>query len=373
MERCFNFSAGPATMPPEVLQQAAEEMLNWPNAQGQFCGMSVMEMSHRGKAFLSIYEQTLQDFRTVLNIPAQFKILFMQGGGLAQNALVPLNLCGGSQYAAPQADFVITGSWSCKSQQEAQKYCTAHIAASGRAQQFREIPNPASWQLHDDSSYVHLCSNETIDGVEFHTLPDLHALGSKAPLVIDFSSHMASRPVDWSRVGLAFGGAQKNLGPAGLTLVVIREDLLDRALPICPSVFDYKTVAKNDSMLNTPPTYSIYMAGLVLQWIRRQGGIKTIEQNNIAKAHMLYDAIDKTGFYQNHVSTNCRSRMNVPFYLHDERLNEAFLAGAQAAGLVQLKGHKSVGGMRASLYNAMPVAGVIALVQYMQEFERCHG
>lgn len=360
-------------MPPEVLQQAADEMLNWPDAQGRKCGMGVMEMSHRGKAFLSIYEQTLQDFRTVLNIPAQFEILFMQGGGLAQNALVPLNLCGSSHLTAPGADFVVTGSWSGKSYQEAQKYCTAQLSASSQAQKFRSIPDPAFWQLSSDACYVHLCSNETIDGVEFHTLPDLEALGSKAPLVIDFSSHMASRPVDWSRVGMAFGGAQKNLGPAGLTLVVIREDLLDRALPICPTAFHYKTVAKNDSMLNTPPTYSIYMAGLVLQWIQRQGGILAIEQNNIAKSQLLYDAIDKTGFYINHVSKDCRSRMNVPFYLHDERLNEAFLAGAQAAGLVQLKGHKSVGGMRASLYNAMPMDGVTALVQYMQEFERSHG
>jgi phosphoserine aminotransferase len=220
---------------------------------------------------------------------------------------------------------------------------------------------------------VHLCTNETIHGVEFHTLPDLKALGSKAELVIDFSSHVASRPVDWSKVGLAFGGAQKNLGPAGLTLVVVREDLLGHALPICPSAFNYKTVADNGSMYNTPPTYAIYMAGLVFQWLKRQGGIAAMESRNIAKAELLYNTIDASGFYMNGVARGARSRMNVPFFLRNEALNDAFLAGAKAAGLLQLKGHKSVGGMRASIYNAMPLEGVQALVQYMQEFERTHG
>jgi phosphoserine aminotransferase len=373
MQRPFNFSAGPATMPSEVLRQAADEMLNWPDASGRRSGMGVMEMSHRGKEFLSIYESAESDFRELLNIPSQFKILFMQGGGLAENAIVPLNLCGSSKNQPAIADFVLTGSWSEKSFKEAGKYCQANLAASSLAEGYLSITKTESWKLSDNACYVHICSNETINGVEFHELPDLNALGSNVPLVIDFSSHLASRPVDWSRVGLAFGGAQKNLGPAGLTVVVVREDLLGHALPICPSAFNYKTVANNDSMYNTPPTYSIYMAGLVLQWIKRQGGITAIEQCNIAKAQMLYDAIDSSDFYINKVSKSCRSRMNIPFYLRNESLNDAFLAGANNAGLLQLKGHKSVGGMRASLYNAMPLEGVSALVSYLQEFERTHG
>ena len=360
-------------MPAEVLAQAADEMLDWPDASGRRCGMGVMEMSHRGKEFISIYEQAEHDLRTLLQVPAHFKILFMQGGGLAENAIVPLNLCGLANDKAPKADFVLTGSWSEKSHQEAQKYCQAHIAASSKADGYVHIAAPSSWQLSADARYVHLCSNETINGVEFHTLPDLQSLGCKAPLVIDFSSHLASRPVDWSRVGLAFGGAQKNLGPAGLTLVVVREDLLGHAQAICPSAFNYQTVADNQSMYNTPPTYSIYMAGLVLQWVKRQGGIAAIEARNIRKAEMLYGMIDATGFYRNKVHQDYRSRMNIPFYLHNEALNDAFLAGAKQDGLLQLKGHKSVGGMRASLYNAMPLEGVAALVAYMQKFERTHG
>jgi phosphoserine aminotransferase len=370
MQRPYNFSAGPAAMPAEVLEQAAAEMLNWHGS-----GMGVMEMSHRGKEFLSIYEQAEADLRELLAIPANFNILFMQGGGLAENAIVPLNL---SALRAPavgtgQADFVLTGSWSEKSLKEAGKYCQVQTAASAKATGYTAIPSPASWQLSEKASYVHICTNETIHGVEFQSLPDLKALGSDAALVIDFSSHVASRTIDWSKVGLAFGGAQKNLGPAGVTLVVVREDLLGHALPICPSAFDYKTVADNGSMYNTPPTYSIYMAGLVFQWLKRQGGVAAMEARNIAKAELLYEAIDSTGFYMNGVARGARSRMNVPFYLRDESLNDAFLAGAKAAGLLQLKGHKSVGGMRASIYNAIPIEGVQALVAYMQEFERTHG
>jgi phosphoserine aminotransferase len=271
------------------------------------------------------------------------------------------------------ADFVVTGSWSQKSEKEARKYAQAHIAASNEADGHLSLSNPAGWQLSADARYVHVCTNETIHGVEVHALPDLKALGSNAPLVIDFSSHVASRPVDWSKVGLAFGGAQKNLGPAGLTLVVVREDLLGHALPICPSAFDYKVVADNQSMFNTPPTYSIYIAGLVFKWLRQQGGIAAMEQRNIAKAELLYGAIDHSQLYQNKVALNCRSRMNVPFFLRYESLNEAFLTGAREHGLLQLKGHKSVGGMRASIYNAMPLEGVQALVNYMQTFEKTHG
>ena len=352
-------------MPAEVLQQAASEMLDW-----QGSGMSVMEMSHRGQEFGRILEAAEADLRELLAVPANFRILFMQGGGLAENAIVPLNLSRGKT-----VDFVITGSWSLKSLKEARRYAPAQVVASNEADGHTHLPDPATWQIHQDASYVHLCSNETINGIEAHELPDLKALGSNAPLVIDFSSHVASRPVNWSRVGLAFGGAQKNLGPAGLTLVVVREDLIGHALPICPSAFDYKTVADNRSMYNTPPTFAIYMAGLTFQWLKRQTegvhtGVAAMEARNIAKAALLYDYIDQSSLYVNKVARDCRSRMNVPFFLREESRNEAFLLGAKAAGLLQLKGHKSVSGMRASLYNAMPLEGVRALVSYMQQFEK---
>ncbi|NIC40308.1 3-phosphoserine/phosphohydroxythreonine transaminase [Aquabacterium sp. A08] len=365
MTRPYNFSAGPATMPEAVLQQAAAEMLDWHGS-----GMGVMEMSHRGKEFISIYEQAEADLRELLAVPAHYKILFMQGGGLAENAIVPLNLSRGQPM-----DFVLTGSWSQKSAKEAQKYGQARTAASGQASQFTTLPAPGTWQLGRDASYVHLCSNETIHGVEFQELPDLKALGCDAPLVIDFSSNVLSRPVDWKRVGLAFGGAQKNIGPAGVTLVVVREDLIGHALPICPSAFDYKLVADNGSMYNTPPTYGIYMAGLIFRWLKdqREGdktGVAAMEARNTAKAALLYDFLDQSAFYENRVAKDCRSRMNIPFFLKNESRNDAFLAGAKARGLLQLKGHKSVGGMRASLYNALPIEGVQALVDYLREFEQ---
>lgn len=366
MNRPYNFSAGPAAIPEEVLQQAAAEMLDWHGS-----GMGVMEMSHRGKEFIAICEQAETDLRELLAVPPEFKILFMQGGGLAENAIVPMNLS-----RAATVDFVVTGAWSQKSRKEALKYAAeVRTVASGEESNFTTLPDPATWQLSRGASYVHICSNETIHGVEFQTLPDLRALGSDAPLVVDFSSHVASRPVDWSRVGLAFGGAQKNLGPAGLTLVVVREDLLGHALPICPSAFDYRVVAENRSMFNTPPTWGIYIAGLTFQWLKRQRegdatGVAAMEKRNIAKAALLYDFIDQSQFYVNKVAPSCRSRMNVPFFLRDESRNDAFLAGAKEHGLLQLKGHKSVGGMRASIYNAMPMAGVQALVDYMRDFER---
>lgn len=350
-------------MPDEVLAEAAAEMLDW-----HASGMSVMEMGHRGIEFRTIYEQAQADLRELLAIPDNFKILFMQGGGQAENAIVPLNLSRGAS-----ADFVVTGNWSQKSQNEARRYCSVNVAASSEATGYTTLPEPASWQLRGQASYVHICSNETIHGVEFHELPDLEALGSDAALVIDFSSQVASRPVAWSRVGLAFGGAQKNLGSAGLTLVVVREDLLGHALPICPSAFDYQLVADNQSMFNTPPTYAIYMAGRVFAWLKRQGGVAAMESRNKAKAALLYQAIDSSGLYLNKVAKNCRSRMNAPFFLRDERLNDAFLSGARARGLLQLKGHKSVGGMRASIYNAMPIEGVRALVDYLREFEKTRG
>jgi len=364
--RPYNFSAGPAVLPEDVLRQAAAEMLDWHGS-----GMSVMEMSHRGKEFISIAETAEADLRTLLAVPAQFRILFMQGGGLAENAIVPLNLSrlrpGGA------VDVVVSGAWSKKSAGEARKYADVAIAASNEADGHTSLPDPAAWKLRPGSSYVHLCSNETIHGVEYQQLPDLAALGCDAPLVIDCSSHILSRPIDWSRVGLAFAGAQKNIGPAGLTLVIVREDLLGHALPACPSAFDYKTVADNASMFNTPPTYAIYIAGLVFQWLKAQGGVAEMERRNVAKAELLYGYLDSSDFYVNRVAHAGRSRMNVPFFLKDESLNDAFLAGAKAAGLLQLKGHKSVGGMRASIYNAMPLAGVQALVDYMKDFAQRHG
>ena len=365
MTRPFNFSAGPANLPEDVLRQAAAEMLDWHGS-----GMSVMEMSHRGKEFISIYESAEADFRSLMAVPGEFRILFMQGGGLAENAIVPLNLSQGKM-----ADFIVTGSWSDKSQKEARKYCDVKVAASNANNQHTLIPATSNWELRPNASYVHICTNETINGVEFQSLPDLKLLGTNAPLVIDFSSHVASRPVDWTKVGLAFAGAQKNLGPAGLTIVVIRESLLGNSLTVCPSAFDYKIVADNDSMYNTPPTYSIYIAGLVFSWLKKQtegeaSGIAAMEIRNREKARLLYEAIDCSQLYFNKVGTEFRSRMNIPFFLRDESRNDAFLNGAKARGLLQLKGHKSVGGMRASIYNAMPVQGVQALIAYMREFEK---
>ncbi|HET8694500.1 MAG TPA: 3-phosphoserine/phosphohydroxythreonine transaminase [Aquabacterium sp.] len=368
MTRPFNFSAGPATLPEEVLQQAAAEMLDWHGS-----GMGVMEMSHRGKEFISIAEQAEADLREILSIPANYKVLFMQGGAIAQNAILPMNLSRGKR-----ADYVITGSWSQKSAKEARKYCEVHVAASNEGDHHTTLPDYGSWKISDNAAYVHVCSNETIHGVEMHELPDLSTLGTQAPLVIDCSSHIVSRPIDWSRVGVAYAGAQKNIGPAGLTLVIIREDLIGHALAITPSAFDYRIVADNASMYNTPPTYPWYLAGLVFQWIKRQRegdltGLAAIEARNATKAQLFYDYVDQSGYYINKVATNCRSRMNIPFFLPDDQLNEAFLAGAKAQGLLQLKGHKSVGGMRASLYNAMPVAGVEALLAYMKDFAATHG
>jgi phosphoserine aminotransferase len=362
MSRPFNFSAGPATLPEEVLQQAAAEMLDWHGS-----GMSVMEMSHRGKEFVSIYEETESDIRELLSVPQEFSILFMQGGGIAENAIVPLNLSAGQK-----ADYVITGNWSDRSQKEARKYCQVNIAASNEAEGHTRLPAPASWQLSPDARYVHVCTNETVHGVEMHELPDLRALGSAAPLVIDFSSHMASRPVDWSRVGLAYGGAQKNVGPAGLTLVFVRRDLLGHALPHCPTAFDYQVLSSHQSMYNTPPTYAIYIAGLTFKWLKKQGGIFAIEQRNKIKAQLLYDFIDGSDLYTSFVAKDCRSRMNVPFFLREDKLNDLFLAGAKEHQLLQLKGYKTLGGMRASLYNAMPLEGVQALVNYMRAFELKH-
>ncbi len=360
MARVFNFSAGPAVLPETVLQQAAAEMLDWHGS-----GMSVMEMSHRGKEFISIHADAEKDLRELLAVPANYKVLFLQGGAIAENAIVPMNLLRGRSVA----DYVNTGEWSKKSIKEAKKYCNVNVAASSEDRKFTYIPPQQSWKLSPEAGYVHICSNETIGGLEYHWVPDTGAV----PLVADMSSHILSRPVEVSRYGLIYGGAQKNIGPAGLTLVIVRDDLIGQAAAFTPSAFDYKQQAEADSMFNTPPTYAIYVAGLVFKWLKAQGGLAEIERRNIAKARLLYEYLDQSKFFVSPVEPRDRSRMNVPFKLRNEALDEAFLKGAKAHGMVQLKGHRSVGGMRASIYNAMPIEGVRQLVAYMREFEDRYG
>ncbi len=356
MKKIYNFSAGPAVLPHFVLKRAQAEMLDWHGS-----GMSVMEMSHRGKEFLSILAKTEADFRTLLNVPNNYKVLFLQGGAIAENVMIPLNLLNGKR-----ADYAVTGSWSQRSVKEARAFGDIDVVT--KSEPFTHVPDFSSWTLNKEAAYLHICTNETVNGVEFDGLPD----AGNVPLVADMSSHILSRPVDVSKYGVIYAGAQKNIGPAGLCLVIVREDLLNQASPLTPGVFYWKEQAENQSMVNTPPTYGIYMAGLVFEWLLEQGGVAAIEQQNIAKATLLYDYIDSTDFYINQVAVANRSRMNVPFFLKDETLNDAFIAGAEAAGLLQLKGHRSVGGMRASIYNAMPLEGVQALVAYMQSFENSH-
>jgi phosphoserine aminotransferase len=360
MKRAFNFSPGPAVLPLEVLEQAQQELLDWHGS-----GMSVMEMSHRGKEFIAIHAQAEKDARELLNIPANYKVLFMQGGAIGENAIVPMNLLRGKT----SIDFINTGEWSKKTIKEAKKYATANIAASSEANNFTCIPDRATWKLDPNAAYVHICSNETIGGVQYHFTPETGSV----PLVADMSSDILSRPIDVSKYGCIYGGAQKNMGPSGVTLVVVRDDLIGQALPVTPSAFDYKQQADNDSMYNTPPTFAIYIAGLVFQWIKKQGGLVAMDAHNRKKAALIYDYLDTTKFYSNPVARNDRSLMNVPFKLPNEALDEPFLKGAQALGMLQLKGHRSVGGMRASIYNAMPMAGVETLVAYMKEFERKNG
>ena len=360
MTRAINFSAGPAALPEEVLKLAAAEMLDWHGS-----GMGVMEMSHRGKEFISIHAEAEADLRELLAIPANYKVLFLQGGAIAENAIVPMNMLRGRAVA----DYIDTGEWSKKSIKEAGKYCTVNVAASSQDRGYSYVPPQASWKLTKDAAYVHICSNETIGGLEYHWVPQT----GDVPLVADMSSHILSRPVDVSKYGLIYGGAQKNIGPAGLTIVIVRDDLIGQALPVTPSAFDYKQQAENDSMFNTPPTYAIYIAGLVFKWLKKQGGLVEIEKRNIAKAKLLYDYLDASKFFISPIDKGDRSRMNVPFKLKDESLDGAFLKGAAALGMVQLKGHRSVGGMRASIYNAMPIEGVQKLVAYMREFEAKQG
>ena len=357
MSRIFNFSAGPAMLPAEVLSRAGDEMLDWHGT-----GMGVMEMSHRGKEFISIYEEAERDLRGLLGVPANYRILFLQGGATLQFAQIPMNLLRGKA----KADYVLTGEWSKKAIKEAKQYCDVHIAASSEDKNFSYAPK--QWNVRPEAAYVHYCSNETIGGVEYFEVPKV-----SVPLVADASSHFLSRPLDVSKFGLIYAGAQKNAGPAGLTFVIVRDDLIGQAQKGTPSVMDYKAQAEADSMLNTCATYSIYVAGLVFKWLKQLGGLPEIEKRNIAKAKLLYDYLDSSSFFKSVVVKEDRSRMNVPFKLANEALDGEFLKGAEKQGMVQLKGHRSAGGMRASIYNAMPIEGVQQLVSYMRDFEKKHG
>ncbi|MFO7592833.1 MAG: 3-phosphoserine/phosphohydroxythreonine transaminase [Pseudomonadota bacterium] len=366
MARVFNFSAGPAMLPKAVIEQARDELLEWNGS-----GMSVMEMSHRGKDFMSIAEKAEADLREVMNIPSNYKVLFLQGGASSQFAMVPMNLLRG----ANKADYIVTGSWGKKAIAEAKRYCDANVAFDASAQnaeqpgKFTFAPAQGDLKLSDDAAYVHYTPNETIEGVEFPYVPEV---GEK-PLVADMSSTILSRPMDVSKYGVIYAGAQKNIGPAGLTVVIVREDLIGEVIDHTPAMFNYETHAKADSMYNTPPTYSWYLAGLVFDWLKQGGGLEHMAEVNKRKADKLYAAIDNSAFYANPVAPESRSWMNVPFTLANPDLDATFLSEAKEAGLVTLKGHRSVGGMRASIYNAMPEEGVDALVSFMADFEKRNG
>ncbi len=360
MSRVVNFSAGPAMLPEAVLQQAQAEMLDW-----QGSGMSVMEMSHRGKEFMSIAEQAEADLRQLLAVPDNYKVMFLQGGASSQFAMVPMNLTRNNK----KVDYINTGSWSKKAIAEAKRFAEVNLAASTEASKFTTTPAQSELNLSPDAAYVHYTPNETIQGVEFPYLPET----GDVPLVADFSSTILSRPIDVSRYGIIYAGAQKNIGPAGLTLVIMREDLIGEAIDGTPAMFQYTTHSENGSMYNTPPTYGWYLAGLVFKWLLDKGGLSAMAEINQRKAQALYNAIDASAFYANPVSVESRSWMNVPFTLADAELDAKFLQEAGAAGLKTLKGHRSVGGMRASIYNAMPEEGVQSLIEFMAEFERANG
>ena len=358
--RVFNFAAGPATLPLEVLEQARNELTDWRGS-----GMSVMEVSHRSKAFQAVGAELEASLRELLAIPAGYKVILLQGGATAQFAAIPLNLAS----AESSADYLNTGAWSKKAIGEAKRYCRVNIAADESASGYNTVPAQGALKLTAGAAYVHYTPNETIGGVEFGYVPQVGAV----PLVADFSSTFLSRPLDVSRFGLIYAGAQKNVGPAGLCIVIVREELIGKARPGTPMVFDYKAMAEDNSMLNTPPTFAWYLAGLVLKWILGKGGLAAMEKQNRAKAEALYAAIDASGFYRNPVARDCRSWMNVPFTLARPQLDQTFLSEAQAAGLTNLEGHRSVGGMRASIYNAMPLEGVQVLISFMKEFQRRNG
>jgi len=360
MAQIFNFSAGPAVLPKEVLAQARDEMLDWHGS-----GMSVMEMSHRGKEFMSIAAEAEADLRELMNIPSNYKVLFLQGGAHSQFSMIPMNLLRSKK----AADYLDTGIWSKKAIDEAARYCEVNVVASSQDKNYTYAPSQDGWKLNSNAAYVHYTSNETIGGVEMFWTPKT----GDVPLVCDMSSHILSRPIDVSQYGLIYAGAQKNIGPAGLTIVIIRDDLIGQTLAGTPTMFDYKTHADNDSMYNTPPTFGIYIAGLVFKWLKAKGGLAAMEKINIEKAGLLYDYLDKSDFYHSPIAVENRSRMNIPFTLKNSELDAAFLKQAQENGLLQLKGHKLVGGMRASIYNAMPIEGVKALISFMQAFEKANG
>ena len=360
MERIFNFSAGPAALPLEVLEKARDELVNWRD-----CGMSVMEMSHRGKEYMVIQAEAEADLRELMGIPANYKVLFLQGGASSQFAMVPMNLLRGKA----SADYLNTGEWSKKAIKEAKKYGQVNVVATSEDKNFSYAPTQDAWKVDPEAAYVHYTPNETIGGVEIFWTPQTGSV----PLVADMSSTILSRPINVSKFGLIYFGAQKNVGPAGLTIVIVRDDLLGQTVKGTPTMFDYQIQAENDSMYNTPPTYAVYIAGLVFKLLKYKGGLVAMEKTNRAKAQLLYDFFDASSFFKSPVARENRSLMNVPFTLKDAALDEEFLKAAKARGLSQLKGHKSVGGMRASIYNAMPIEGVQALVAYMKEFEKQHG
>lgn len=359
MTQIFNFSAGPAVLPKDVLAQARDEMMDWHDS-----GMSVMEMSHRGKEFMSIAAEAEADLRELMNIPSNYKVLFLQGGAHSQFSMVPMNLLRGKT----SADYLDAGIWSKKAIDEAARYCEVNIVASSKDKNYTYAPEQNTWKLNKEAAYVHFTSNETIGGVEMFWTPKT----GDVPLVCDMSSHILSRPVDVSQYGIIYAGAQKNIGPAGLTIVIVRDDLIGTTIAGTPTMFDYKVHADNDSMYNTPATYGIYMAGLVFKWLKAKGGLAAMEKINIAKSALLYDYLDASDFYHSPIAVENRSRMNIPFTLKDASLDEAFLKQAQQNGLLQLKGHKLVGGMRASLYNAMPIEGVQVLISFMKQFEQAN-
>ena len=360
MKTVYNFAPGPAMLPRPVMEKAQQEFLDWNGS-----GMSVMEVSHRSKEFIALAEESEKDLREILAIPDNYKVLFLQGGATSQFAMVPMNLLQGGK----TADYVLTGNWSVKAHKEAQRHGTVNAAATSKDQNFMTIPDRETWQLNKDAAYVYICSNETIGGIEFQEIPEV----GDVPLVADMTSHALSRPVDVSKFGIIIAGSQKNIGPAGLVLVIIRDDLIGEQSATLPTLMDYAHMAASESMSNTPPTFSWYMAALVFKWIKEQGGLKGMEKNAIERSSKLYAAIDASDFYHNPADKRYRSRMNVPFTLADDSLDGKFLSEAKAAGLEALKGHRSVGGMRASIYNAMPMAGVDALIAFMQEFEKKNG
>ncbi len=360
MTTVYNFCAGPAMLPRDVMQQAQQEFINW-----QGIGSSVMEISHRSPEFLDVAAQAEQDLRDLMKVPDNYKVLFMHGGGRGQFSAVPLNLA----TRDAQADYLVSGSWSDTAVIEAQKYLKVNVVSRHQKVDGKfTLTDPASWQLASDAAYFHYCPNETVDGIEMHQVPDVNV-----PIVADMSSCILSKTINVSDYGVIYAGAQKNIGPSGLAVVIVREDLLNAGRPDIPCIFDYAEQAKQGSMLNTPPTYAWYLAGLVFKWLKQNGGVAAMEQTNAQKAALLYSCIDSSDFYLNQVDNAYRSRMNVPFQLADERLDKTFLAESEQQGLVALKGHRSVGGMRASIYNAMPLEGVVALTEFMQDFARRHG